>query len=83
MNGLRILLACVVTTVWAFVYLAPYFVHDSPSPPPEVSGVMLCVVAYFFTRAAVEAVRNQKDKIKRAADAYNSEPPGGAVDDRP
>lgn len=70
MAALRIAIACVVTTVWAIVYVAPYFVDDSPDASPAVSGVMLCVVVYFFGTGAANAWR----RVQRAAEAYNEDP---------
>lgn len=49
---LRIAVAIVIVAVWAIIYLRAA-IQPSFSPPPELSGVMLLVVAWLFGTTAL------------------------------
>ena len=49
---LRIAVAIVIVTIWAIIYLRAA-IQPSFSPPPELSGIMLLVVAWLFGSTAL------------------------------
>lgn len=49
---LRIVVAIVIVAIWAIIYLRAA-IQPSFSPPPELSGVMLLVVAWLFGTTAL------------------------------
>lgn len=69
MGSLRIVIAIVVTVVWATAYLAPYF-GDAGTPPPELSGVMVGVVAWALGSET-------KRRLARVRDALREEEKNG------
>lgn len=52
MGLLRIAVAVVVTVVWTASYGKSILVTGAPTPPPELSGIMLGVVTWLFASAA-------------------------------
>ena len=49
---LRIVVAIIIVAIWAIIYLRAA-IQPSFSPPPELSGVMLLVVAWLFGTTAL------------------------------
>lgn len=49
---LRIAVAIVIVTIWAVIYIRAA-IQPSFSPPPELSGIMLLVVAWLFGTTAL------------------------------
>lgn len=49
---LRIAVAIVIVVIWAIIYLRAA-VDKTFSPPPELSGIMLLVVAWLFGSTAL------------------------------
>lgn len=61
MGFLRIVVALLVAGIWGAAY-GQSIVTGSPTPPAELSGLMLAVVTWLFAGAAREAVgRAPKD----------------------
>jgi hypothetical protein len=50
MEQLRLVTASLVVALWTVMYLRAAF--TAFSPPPELSGIMLCVAAYLFGSGA-------------------------------
>jgi hypothetical protein len=59
--ALRMVVAVLVTLVWASVYLADVL-SETFSAPPEISAPMLAVVAWLFGVEVRKAVRNNGAK---------------------
>lgn len=64
MNRLRIIVAILITLVWAVIYLRAFFDTDF-NPPPEVSGIMLAAVTWLFGQPLRERVKQKiKEKLE-------------------
>lgn len=55
MGVLRIATAVVVIAIWAAAYGKSLLVTGAPTPPAELSGLMLAVVTWLFAGAAKAA----------------------------
>ena len=53
---LRLVVAIVIVAIWAIIYLRSA-IDSKFSPPPELSGVMLLVVAWLFGTTALRGKR--------------------------
>jgi hypothetical protein len=55
-EALRIAVAIIIVAIWALIYLRAA-IDAKFSPPPELSGIMLLVVAWLFGTTALRGKR--------------------------
>lgn len=60
-RGLRLIVAAIITFVWAVAYIVSV-VHPATHPPPEISTVMIIVVTWLFAAEAGKFRKNGSDK---------------------
>lgn len=60
MNLLRIIVAMVVTLVWAAVWVVAIVTHDYQGIG-AITPVMLLVAGYLFAREAIKGLKGNKD----------------------
>lgn len=61
MSALRYGLAVMGSTVWAATF-GKYIVVGGPSPPPELSAIMLAIVTWAMGSEVRDAVRRRSGK---------------------
>lgn len=64
MNKLRVIVASVVTVIWAAGYTVAIF-DRTFSPAPELSGIMLAVVTWLFGAEVRKALSDRASDPKR------------------
>lgn len=64
---LRVVVAVLVTGVWVAAYGQAVIVPGTPTPPAELSGIMLAVVTWLFAGAARDVAGNRppSERLRR------------------
>lgn len=67
MEYVRLIVALVITAVWAAIVLIPVFIQGIKTPVAEVTPVMLLAASYLLGADVVKRLRNGNGKNGGAA----------------